>query len=83
MECKFLYHPFCAFKNSELIETLWNVNQNALYPIQQISAELIETLWNVNANILCAQHLVEAELIETLWNVNAKGDESRCQNNVN
>ena len=32
----------------ELIETLWNVNQQRLLPFTGQNTELIETLWNVN-----------------------------------
>ena len=37
----------------ELIETLWNVNDNCSFPDWKAAAyELIETLWNVNAERL-------------------------------
>ena len=32
----------------ELIDTLWNVNQNNKKAPVETSAELIDTLWNVN-----------------------------------
>ena len=32
----------------ELIETLWNVNVNAVRAFLIAAVELIETLWNVN-----------------------------------
>ena len=32
----------------ELIETLWNVNENEISQIREKELELIETLWNVN-----------------------------------
>ena len=35
-------------KVSELIETLWNVNESSRSHRLQSTQELIETLWNVN-----------------------------------
>ena len=35
--------------NIELIDTLWNVNREAMRDIQDDIDELIDTLWNVNA----------------------------------
>ena len=35
-------------KTSELIETLWNVNNEGICADYLHIAELIETLWNVN-----------------------------------
>ena len=36
----------------ELIDTLWNVNDNSLPQESCLFAELIDTLWNVNSNCL-------------------------------
>ena len=48
MECKLtLPSRFHIFK-SELIDTLWNVNQTVIYEQVQYVLELIDTLWNVN-----------------------------------
>ena len=33
---------------TELIETLWNVNQEIDLTQKEVQTELIETLWNVN-----------------------------------
>ena len=53
-----------------LIETYWNVNENAEKVENSTSAVLIETYWNVNEctrKEKCEEHGV---LIETYWNVN-------------
>ena len=45
----------------ELIETLWNVNNELLVKTNELFMELIETLWNVN----CIQGIrVDADV----WN---------------
>ena len=49
VECKFdrfIVNRFCYFY--ELIETLWNVNEQCSGALGDWIAELIETLWNVN-----------------------------------
>ena len=54
----------------ELIETLWNVNEEIEGLRKGRLEELIETLWNVNNKK--AKEISDRlqELIETLWNVN-------------
>ena len=54
----------------ELIETLWNVNEDCKYCLKLDARELIETLWNVNIIVHMHGEALEWELIETLWNVN-------------
>ena len=44
----------CVF---ELIETLWNVNEEPEEPEQKPKKELIETLWNVNKAVVKIQIL--------------------------
>ena len=39
---------------SELIETLWNVNERYFVIVSLYNCELIETLWNVNKMIITA-----------------------------
>ena len=46
----------------ELIDTLWNVNEDWI--------ELIDTLWNVNVKKVDTDEWEYQELIDTLWNVN-------------
>ena len=57
---------------NELIETLWNVNQDRKKWLKRLVLELIETLWNVNSSFLPYQWAIWVELIETLWNVNTE-----------
>ena len=60
-----------AIKQTELIETLWNVNPHgSVWHMGNNRGELIETLWNVNELSLLVAVLGFTELIETLWNVN-------------
>ncbi len=33
---------------TELIDTLWNVNETAVWTVETAVLELIDTLWNVN-----------------------------------
>ena len=48
MECK-LYHPESRRSLlQELIDTLWNVNEDTTHRTTACIAELIDTLWNVN-----------------------------------
>ena len=54
----------------ELIDTLWNVNDNLLYAYVSCIFELIDTLWNVNDSSGKMYTFREMELIDTLWNVN-------------
>ena len=70
MECKcFSYHRL-VFLLSELIDTLWNVNEGRQKTFYFGNVELIDTLWNVNN--ISEETLVGTitELIDTLWNVN-------------
>ncbi len=48
MECKLLLFSFLCFYNSELIDTLWNVNIELKEGTAFCQGELIDTLWNVN-----------------------------------
>ena len=48
MECKSLPPLTASKKVFELIETLWNVNEEYETPHPKGITELIETLWNVN-----------------------------------
>ena len=56
--------------DTELIDTLWNVNYIKYKLIQEEPMELIDTLWNVNVITTSSVCNVEPELIDTLWNVN-------------
>ena len=67
----------------ELIETLWNVNNDELSSRSFAARELIETLWNVNVTNISVNSEQLDELIETLWNVNyqrRRGSTSQPQN---
>ena len=70
MECKSKNVARSRLGISELIETLWNVNEGAVNLGIQKSSELIETLWNVNHFHYLITQGGRFELIETLWNVN-------------
>ena len=48
MECKYTDVRGLGEAFSELIETLWNVNDNKRGGTDVHDNELIETLWNVN-----------------------------------
>ena len=48
MECKFLRYRDVQLRNQELIDTLWNVNEDNSTPVSDFHTELIDTLWNVN-----------------------------------
>ena len=49
MECKLLLGRMkWGEKDSELIDTLWNVNKGAKLDVKKAKKELIDTLWNVN-----------------------------------
>ena len=70
MECKYTKDVQQAAFVVELIETLWNVNENPQRASGTCTCELIETLWNVNKHGMARKLLSYSELIETLWNVN-------------
>ena len=56
---------------SELIDTLWNVNNWGSATREYTCSELIDTLWNVNGLTKLKHNMALAmELIDTLWNVN-------------
>ena len=62
-------------KQSESIETLWNVNVIYWCHCSAVPRiESIETLWNVNICKGLGIHLQDIESIETLWNVNQDRD---------
>ena len=48
VECKSAKNCGQAADSVELIETLWNVNQEIDLTQKEVQTELIETLWNVN-----------------------------------
>ena len=48
MECKYLTAEFFQSHISELIDTLWNVNEKKKAKKRWMQHELIDTLWNVN-----------------------------------
>ena len=48
MECKCFLVLTGARIGEELIDTLWNVNNNLQYNSDALNCELIDTLWNVN-----------------------------------
>ena len=48
MECKFIIFLVFDDNLTELIDTLWNVNNFINVCIAYASKELIDTLWNVN-----------------------------------
>ena len=70
MECKLNSATFAPDPPCELIDTLWNVNDNLLYAYVSCIFELIDTLWNVNDSSGKMYTFREMELIDTLWNVN-------------
>ena len=55
---------------SELIDTCWNVNEEAEGESATSDNELIDTCWNVNIIAPGITHLSFLELIDTCWNVN-------------
>ena len=50
MECKYLFGAGVADADTELIDTLWNVNNIQSTGSKEIGSELIDTLWNVNCS---------------------------------
>ena len=73
VECKYTsYYSYSSEPDSELIETLWNVNVKYIKSKKIRNTELIETLWNVNYNNSFLAFFICLELIETLWNVNTR-----------
>ena len=48
MECKCFNRLFNRCLVRELIDTLWNVNDNSCNFLSNAFKELIDTLWNVN-----------------------------------
>ena len=48
MECKSEKVSYVPVWFTELIDTLWNVNEEKITEITEIVQELIDTLWNVN-----------------------------------
>ena len=48
MECKFCNRISSRTQSLELIDTLWNVNDNEIWGFLTYQNELIDTLWNVN-----------------------------------
>ena len=48
MECKCLFFAFFFSGVCELIDTLWNVNEEVPDILAKLDEELIDTLWNVN-----------------------------------
>ena len=48
MECKYFCRRGVRIPILELIDTLWNVNENVPL-LAPVLSELIDTLWNVNA----------------------------------
>ena len=77
MECKSLSKTILFLLVTELIDTLWNVNENRLEKLCRFLFELIDTLWNVNKNTKEQRKSTTAELIDTLWNVNEQACENR------
>ena len=71
MECKYFYAVFLFCFFLELIDTLWNVNEEVPDILAKLDEELIDTLWNVNYVFSDATLFGAGELIDTLWNVNA------------
>ena len=55
---------------TELIDTLWNVNFIKALLRSTSDLELIDTLWNVNFSTTELNSFCYIELIDTLWNVN-------------
>ena len=53
VECKYVRILDEEMKRLVLIETLWNVNKQALNNIETVFPVLIETLWNVNQGLDC------------------------------
>ena len=50
MECKHLFGAGVADADTELIDTLWNVNVVPAGYADPVLGELIDTLWNVNGD---------------------------------
>ena len=74
MECKWALKMADKTIESELIDTLWNVNLKKEIGKLKEDLELIDTLWNVNDNQRYWHDGQQIELIDTLWNVNIKID---------
>ena len=73
MECKYYIFTYIIVTTiSELIDTLWNVNQELVEIAKELGYELIDTLWNVNQVHYLIIHFLFHELIDTLWNVNSE-----------
>ena len=53
-----------------LIDTWWNVNENANLAFMEIFAVLIDTWWNVNECAMIVIFEIMDVLIDTWWNVN-------------
>ena len=70
MECKYLLDKESFNLSPELIDTLWNVNQELAVISKFQLMELIDTLWNVNHACNDRKLSCPGELIDTLWNVN-------------
>ena len=70
MECKYTDVRGLGEAFSELIDTLWNVNEVVRIRCDLSTLELIDTLWNVNELQSSSNYKELMELIDTLWNVN-------------
>ena len=70
MECKFFGMWTTCTNFLELIDTLWNVNEEIEGLWKGRLEELIDTLWNVNIMDGKYFSVIKKELIDTLWNVN-------------
>ena len=70
MECKSSSPSSEACAQGELIDTLWNVNEEEALALVRSVEELIDTLWNVNFFNDFFNFFESLELIDTLWNVN-------------
>ena len=48
MECKFENSSIITISHIELIDTLWNVNEDCKYCLKLDARELIDSYWNVD-----------------------------------
>ena len=69
VECKVLPPSFQFPGIFVLIETLWNVKNDAVGILKKEIEVLIETLWNVKISFRTILREFDPVLIETLWNV--------------
>ena len=70
MECKFYLKEMRSYFHSELIDTLWNVNINAIWGSFLFGGRINRYIMECKCYILYWCDARFLELIDTLWNVN-------------